>query len=135
MSPLAITLIAIMATMTGVVIILVMAARVAYGMARAGRLPGWVGRVSTRTRTPLRATVMVAAVVLGLAVLAPLGALAQLTSALVLAVFFMVNVALAGLKLRGGAKPAPGFSVPAVVPLCGAVSCLGLLAGALASGG
>jgi hypothetical protein len=47
----------------------------------------------------------------------------------------MVNVALAGLKLRGGAKPAPGFSVPAVVPLCGAVSCLGLLAGALASGG
>jgi len=135
MSPLAITLIAIMATMNGVVIILVMAARVAYGMARAGRLPGWVGRVSTRTRTPLRATVMVAAVVLGLAVLAPLGALAQLTSALVLAVFFMVNVALAGLKLRGGAGPAPGFSVPAVVPLCGAVSCLGLLAGALASGG
>jgi len=135
MSPLAITLIAIMATMNGVVIILVMAARVAYGMARAGRLPGWVGRVSTRTRTPLRATVMVAAVVLGLAVLAPLGALAQLTSALVLAVFFMVNVALAGLKLRGGAGPAPGFSVPAVVPLCGAVSCLGLLAGAVASGG
>ena len=135
MSPLAITLIAIMATMNGVVIILVMAARVAYGMARAGRLPGWVGRVSTRTRTPLRATVIVAAVVLGLAVLAPLGALAQLTSALVLAVFFMVNVALAGLKLRGGAGPAPGFSVPAVVPLCGAVSCLGLLAGALASGG
>ena len=47
--------------------------------------PGWVGRVSTRTRTPLRATVMVTAVVLGLAVLAPLGVLAQLTSALVLA--------------------------------------------------
>lgn len=134
-SPLAITLIAIMATMNGVVIILVMAARVAYGMARAGRLPVWIGRVSARTRTPLRATVLVAAVVLGLAVLAPLGALAQITSALVLAVFFMVNLALVGLKLRGGSAPLPGFSVPVIVPVCGALSCLGLLAGAIASGG
>jgi len=134
-SPLAITLIAIMATMNGVVIILVMAARVAYGMARAGRLPGWIGAVSARTRTPLRATVMVAAVVLVLAVVAPLGALAEVTSALVLAVFFMVNLALVGLKLRGGAGRAPGFAVPALVPVCGALSCLGLLTGALAIGG
>jgi len=70
-----------------------------------------------------------------LAVVAPLGALAEVTSALVLAVFFMVNLALVGLKLRGGAGRAPGFAVPALVPVCGALSCLGLLTGALAIGG
>ena len=129
--PFTINLIAILATMNGVVIILIMAARVAYGMSREGRLPEWLGEVSPKTRTPLRATVLVAAAVLVLALFTPLDVLAETTSAVMLAVFFMVNIALVRLKMTGAPIPVDGFTVPLIVPISGALSCLGLLAGAM----
>lgn len=135
LSPFAINLIAIMATMNGVVIVLIMAARVTYGMAREGRLPAWLGAVSPATRTPLRATVIVAAAVLVLALFTPLDRLAENASAVMLAVFFMVNLALLRLKATGVPGPKGGFSVPLLVPLGGVLTCLGLLVGAFVTGG
>lgn len=135
LSPTAITLIALLATMNGVVIILIMGARVAYGMAREGRLPGWFGVVSSRTRTPLNATAAVAVAVLALALFTPLDLLAETTSGVMLTVFVAVNLSLLRLKLAGVPAPARGFTVPLVVPLAGAVSCIALLAGALVLGG
>ena len=72
LSPLAITLIAIFATLNGVVIQIIMASRVAYGLARRGNLPAFLGRVNKVTRTPLISTVFVTAAVLVLAFFAPL---------------------------------------------------------------
>lgn len=129
--PLAITLIAIMATMNGVVIILIMAARVTYGLAREGRLPDWLGEVSPTTRTPVRATLLVAGAVLALALFTPLELLAETTSAIMLGVFFMINLALLRLKMVGVPGPEHGFHAPAIVPFAGALCCLALLAGAL----
>lgn len=129
--PLAITLIAIVATTNGVVIILIMAARVAYGLAREGRLPAWFGRVSPRTRTPFNATVVVAALVLAMALFAPLGRLAEATSAVMLMIFVMVNLALVRMKLAGPPAPEGAVTVPLIVPVLGVVSCLGLLFGPL----
>ncbi|MFY0691671.1 MAG: amino acid permease [Paracoccaceae bacterium] len=133
--PLGITLIAIMATMNGVVIILIMAARVAYGMSKEARLPAWIGAVSPLTRTPLRATVLVTAAVLFMALYMPLDVLAETTSEVILAVFFMVNLALLRLKIIGTPVPEGGFSVPWVVPLGGMITCFGLLFGAWLVGG
>lgn len=130
---LAITLIAIVATMNGVVIVLIMAARVAYGMANAGRLPKWIGHVSPATRTPLRATVLVAAIVLVLALFIPLGLLAETTSAFLLSVFAVVNLALFRMKLGHVPAPEGAFRVPILVPVLGALSCIGLLFGAIAA--
>lgn len=131
--PLAITLVAVLATTNGVGIVIVMAARVAYGMAREGRLPGWLGKVSPRTRTPVRATVLVAAVVLGMAFAAPLDVLAETTSEVLLAIFFLVNAALVALKLRKVPMAEGVFVVPLVVPVLGALLCVMLLvAGQLA---
>lgn len=132
--PLAITLIAILATINGVVIILIMAARVAYGMAKEDRLPRWIGEVSPKTRTPLRATVLVTVVVLILALFTPLGVLAESTSAVMLAVFFVVNLALVRLKFAKVAAPEGAFLVPIAVPISGALSCVALLAGAFLLG-
>ena len=133
LSPLAITLVAVLATMNGVGIIMVMASRVAYGLARERRLPAWLGAVSERTRTPLRATAVVAVIVLLLALLAPLTTLAETTSGILLAVFVMVNAALAWLKIRGVPAPEGVITVPAAVPVIGALLCLFLmLAGHLA---
>lgn len=128
---LAITLIAVVATMNGVVIVIIMAARVAYGMANAGRLPKWIGHVAPATRTPLRATALVTAVVLGLALFVPLGVLAETTSAFLLAVFSVVNAALLWMKLRHVPAPDGAFRVSVLVPALGTLSCLGLLAGAI----
>jgi amino acid transporter len=78
------------------------------------------------TRTPLPATFIVVAIVIGLAVLLPIGGLARATSAIILIVFTTVNLALFRIKLRKG--PQPAFAVPLWVPVAGAgVSGLALL--------
>lgn len=133
--PLAITLVAIIATMNGVVIILIMAARVAYGMARKGRLPAWLGYVSPRTRTPVRATALVTGAVLCLALFTPLDLLAESSSGVLLAVFCVVNLALVWMKLKRVPAPEDAFNAPFIVPVAGAASCLGLLIGATLAGG
>ena len=133
--PLGITLIAIMATLNGVVIIIIMAARVTYGLAKEDRLPRWLGRVSPTTRTPLTATVLVAGAVLAMALYAPLDVLAETTSQVMLCVFIMVNLSLLRMKLQGRVPPTGALTVPTWVPVCGALSCAGLLLGALLGGG
>ena len=135
LSPLAITLVAIVATMNGVVIILIMAARVAYGMAKEGRLPAWIGVVSPRTRTPLRATIVVACAVLVMAVFMPLDKLAESSSQVLLGVFVMINLALVWFKIKGVPKPADTFTVHIAFPIAGAAFCIALLLGASLVGG
>jgi len=127
--PLVITLIAIIATMNGVVIVLIMAARVAYGMAQEGRLPSWLGAVSPRTQTPLRATVLVTAVVLIMAIFTPLDKLAETSSQVLLAIFVAVNLALVWFKFNGVPPPKDAFTVHIAFPIAGAVLCLALLLG------
>ena len=128
-SPLAITLVAIVATLNGVVIEIVMAARVVYGLGRRGRLPQVLARVNATTQTPLVATFLITAVMLGLALAVPLDYLVETTSQIILAVFALVNVALVVVKIRGDALPDGVFTVPLVMPVIGAVSCLFLLIG------
>ncbi|MGC1505299.1 MAG: APC family permease [Sulfitobacter sp.] len=133
--PLVITLVAIIATMNGVVIILIMAARVTYGMAQEGRMPAWIGVVSPRTKTPLRATLLVAAVVLVLAIFTPLDTLAETSSEVLLGVFVTINLALVWFKVKGVPAPEDAFTVPIVFPICGTVCCVALLLGATLAGG
>ena len=126
-SPTLINLIAIMATVNGVIVQSVMAARVIYGMARQGTLPAALGKVHSATRTPLPATVLAVGLTMLAAVALPLEALADLTTQAMLVVFALVNVALLAMKRRGEKAEAGGFSVPMWVPVAGAVSCVALL--------
>jgi amino acid transporter len=89
-----ISVMAAIAMVTGILVPVVMASRVTYGMARAGLLPGWLGVVEPKRRTPLRATVIVTAIVGALALAAPLLTLAQATGYLTLFVFTLVNLSL-----------------------------------------
>lgn len=117
--------IAVGATLNGILIQMIMASRVAYGLARLGRLPGVMARVSRRTRTPVVATACIIAVVITLALSLPLLRLAEVTSTAALATFVAINAALIRLKLAGG--PAPAVRVPGVVPWLGFMLCLGFL--------
>ncbi len=132
---LAITLIAIIATMNGVVIILIMAARVCYGMAREKRLPTWLGVVSPRSQTPVRATVIIAGLVLVLALFMPLDTLAETSSEVLLAVFATINLALVWFKLRGIPAPEGTFTVHIIFPIAGTLFCIALVVGAALAGG
>ncbi len=128
-SPVVITVIAIAATLNGVIIQIIMASRVLYGLAKQGSAPAIFSRVNQWTRTPLWATAAVSAVVLTLAISAPLEDLAEWTSRIVLIVFVMVNGALFLLKLRRDYAQPGGFSVWIGIPILGFFACIALLAG------
>lgn len=126
--------IATLATLNGVIVQILMAGRVLFGMARDGELPGALAHLSPRTATPIRATAMAAAVSLGLALLLPIVELAELTSAVTLAVFALVCLSLARIRARGDAAPPGTFLVYRWVPVTGALACLLLLGAGLLSG-
>ena len=105
-SPALITAIAIAATINGIIVFMVMGSRVIYGMAAQGLLPAPLARVNPRTRTPLTATGIVVAAVLGLALAFPIEGLAEASSRLTLIIFAFVNAALLKLKIDGVTAPA-----------------------------
>lgn len=125
-SPVAISLIAIVATVNGVIVQMVMASRVVYGLARQGVLPAALGRIGAKTRTPLLATLLVVAATLTSALAVPIDRLADMTTRVMLVIFALVNASLLALKLRGGQAPAR-VEVPWLVPALGAASCAALL--------
>lgn len=127
MSPTAITAIAIVATLNGVIIQIVMASRVLYGLGKQGNLPSVFASINPVTRTPLVATGGVSAVVLILALWFPLSDLAEWTSRIVLVVFTSANAALFMIKRREKTGRDSGFQVPIWVPVGGFLTCLMLL--------
>jgi basic amino acid/polyamine antiporter, APA family len=121
-------IIAILATLNGGLIQVIMASRVLYGLAAQGHLPAVFSSINAVTRTPVLATITVGLASLGLALWFPIEELAASTSLLVLFVFATVNLALIRVKLRGNTK-APRkdiFTVPIWVPAVGAVTAFGL---------
>ena len=113
--------IAMIALVNGALVQMVKASRVLFGMAGQGPVPRVFGRVHSRTRTPLHATVAVTAVAGLLAAALPLAALAETTSAITLSTFALANLALVVIKLRH--EPPEGATVyPLFVPVLGFVS-------------
>lgn len=127
-SPLVITLVAIVATINGVIVFLVMASRVVHGMAAQGLIPAALARVNPVTRTPLLATGLVTLVSLVLATTLPIDWLAETTSRITLAIFALVNASLVLLKRRHEAPPEGSYEAPTVMPYLGAITSAGLLA-------
>lgn len=110
---------AALATINGVLALMVMVSRLMYGMAERGFLPSALAYVWPRTRTPLVAILATAAVVLLLAWLAPIEPLARLSSTVLLLVFATVNAALVRIKARHDPADDSVFRVPAWVPVAG----------------
>ncbi|WP_439121844.1 APC family permease [Marivita sp.] len=120
-------IIAIVATVNGVLIQMIMASRVLYGLADRGHLPRQLGHVSPKTKTPDVATLAVVVAILLLALTFPIDALAERTSQIVLFVFVLVNTALIRIKLRGAASE-KHFHVPLIVPVLGVATSVLLFA-------
>ncbi|ASP32260.1 APC family permease [Labrenzia sp. VG12] len=127
--PLAAT--AAIAMVNGILVQIVMASRVLYGMANEGIAPIWFAGVDPVRQTPARATVFVGSVILGLALLFPLVRLAEATSLITLSVFALVNTALFALARR---SPERKLSRMRWWGLFGALLCLTLVGFQLLTG-
>ena len=120
--------IAILSTLNGVVVHMIMIARVLYGMARQGLMPRRFGTVSTLTGTPLVTTGIGVAAILALALTLSLGGLADLAARGTLVIFAIINAALIRIKTRETAPPEKVFVCPLWVPYAGFISTMALLA-------
>ncbi|MGY1822536.1 APC family permease [Geodermatophilus sp. SYSU D00079] len=117
--------IALVAVANGALLTMIMASRMAFGMADQGLLPRGLGRVLPHRRTPWVAIVVTTAVAMVLTATGTLAALANTVVLLLLLVFLSTNTAV--LVLRRDRVDAPHFRAPVVVPVLAIGSCLLLL--------
>jgi APA family basic amino acid/polyamine antiporter len=122
--------IAAVAGLTSVILVdLITMTRIGFSMGRDGLLPPQVATVSPRTGTPVRMTLIFAALVLVMATFIPLGTLANLVSIGTLFAFLLVSIAVPVLRRTRPELRRP-FRVPfsPVVPALSALACLYLMA-------
>lgn len=117
-----VSVIAVVAMTNGILVQIVMASRVLFGMAREGLAPSFLADVDADRHTPVRATAMVVAAIVALALFFPLVGLARATSLVTLGVFTLVDLSLFAI---GTHEPELGV---------GRWRWLGLLGAALATG-
>ncbi|MDA8963069.1 amino acid permease [Pseudomonadales bacterium] len=116
-------IISLIAIINGVLVQVIMGSRILYGMASQQLISKLFARVSAKTQTPTIATVAIALTVWVLALGFPLVTLAKATSFIIITVFALVNLSL--LVIRYREKPYRLFEL--LLPLTGALLCLGLL--------
>ncbi len=114
-----ITIIGMLSGVNGALVQIVMASRVAYGMAQKHQAPSTFGNVSSRTQTPLEATFAATVVVLVLALWFPIVTLAKVTSTILLVVYAFVNLSLICIKCREGSQSHEGPNYPIWLPIVG----------------
>jgi amino acid transporter len=117
---------ALVAVANGVLIQLLMLARLVYGMARRGLLPRGLAVLSSR-RVPVRATLVAGVLVLVSTVALPFHALLRLSTTLTLLAFGLVSLALVWLQRRVP-RPDLAFRVPRWVPVAATLGNIGLIA-------
>ena len=117
--------IALVAVANGALLTMIMASRLAFGMAEHGLLPGVVARVLPERRTPWVAIVSTTVVAMLLTLVGDLSTLAETVVLLLLFVFISTNVAV--LVLRRDPVQHEHFRVWSAVPVLGVASCVLLL--------
>lgn len=116
--------VSVIAVADGALIQIIKSARILFGMSRQGLIGKHFADLHPERRTPIFATVVVAATILLIALTFPLLMLAQITSFITLLVFGAINLAQWRLKTRPDTKPAEGINIPLWIPICGFFVCL-----------
>lgn len=119
------SLIALIAVANGALLTMIMASRLAYGMAEQGLLPDGLGRVLPRRKTPWVAILATTIVAMLLTLVGDLATLAETVVLLLLFVFLSANVSV--LVLRRDRVEHDHFRVWTFVPVLGIASCILLL--------
>jgi APA family basic amino acid/polyamine antiporter len=126
---LVISLGAVFATTSVLIVFQLGQPRIFFSMARDGLLPGWAAKVHPRYRTPHVTTWITGVVVAVFAAIANINEVVELTNIGTLFAFVLVCVGVIILRHRDPARPRP-FRVPFgpwLVPLLGVASCVFLM--------
>lgn len=112
------SIIAIFAVSNTTLLNYITASRLLYGMSKTNLLPKFLQRVHSKFHTPYIAILVIFPLVLGLGLVGTLGELASSTSAIVLVVFSLSNIALVKIKLAegNGKVGAKIFRIPLLIP-------------------
>lgn len=124
--------IALFAVINGVLIQIIMASRIFYGMSSQGWLPNFLSIVHPKTKTPINATIFAGLLVFFLATVFPIITLAQSTSFLIFIIFTLINVSLISIKLKNP-HPQGIKTYPMIIPLIAIILNLTLLGFQIAS--
>lgn len=124
-SPRIFAFIALIAVANGALLTMIMASRLAYGMACQGLLPQPLAKVLPKRRTPWVAIIVTTLVSIALTLTGTLATLAETVVLLLLFVFLSTNLAV--LVLRRDTGAGEHFRVPSWVPVLAIASCLVLL--------
>jgi APA family basic amino acid/polyamine antiporter len=119
--------VAVAATLNGVLVNMIIIARVLYGLADRGQLPAVLAIVDEKSRAPVMATLAGVGAILVLSLSVPLAGLADIASTGTLLVFVIINVALIAIKRRESVPPPNIFVCPVWVPYAGALASAALL--------
>lgn len=119
------SLIALVAVANGALLTMIMASRLAFGMAEDGLLPPALGRVLPNRRTPWVAIIVTTVIAMLLTLIGDLATLAETVVLLLLFVFLSTNIAV--LVLRRDTVEHEHFRVWSAVPVLGALSCVLLM--------
>ena len=116
--PILITFISLFAIVNGIMVQIIMASRILYGLSKRGWLPDSLCYVSPKTRTPVIATVLIGLIILILALTFSLVRLAEITSFVILTVFALMNLGLIVIKVKDP-KPKKATTFPIFIPILG----------------
>jgi APA family basic amino acid/polyamine antiporter len=122
------SVIALFATANTVLLLLLAASRISYGMARSGTLPGLLTRVHRTRHTPYVAIMAVSLASLLFLFLGDIGFVANVSNFTLFVTFIMVNGSVIILRLRNPGKTRP-FTIPGAIgkvpvfPVLGILSC------------
>ncbi len=116
------SLLGVVSLLTGVngaLVQIIMASRVIYGLSTKDQAPAFLGKINSKTQTPLLATAIITLIVLVLAIFFPLQTLAESTSFIILIIFAIVNLSLWLIKGREDRDTKQKISFPRWVSLFG----------------
>lgn len=125
-SPLLFGIIALISITNGILIQIIMASRLIYGMARYRSAPHFFYTLHKKTQTPLYAIMVIVVAIFILALWLPIDTLARTTSTIMLVVFSLVNLSLIIIKLKKYKSKIP-ISFPIIFPFIGLFLTLTLL--------
>ena len=122
LNPWLISVVSLFAVVNGALVQIIMASRVCYGLAKRNWLPDFIGRVGSKTQTPVNATAVLTALTIAAALWFPIETLAAMTTTLLLFIFTLVNIAL--VKIKRQAEPVENvFQVSILLPVVGSILC------------
>lgn len=122
--PVLISFIGLFAVINGALIQIIMASRIVYGLSNKGLIPKYFDEVSQKTKTPIKATILVGLITIVFALFFDIVTLAGFTSILILIIFTFVNISLIRIKLdkeKFVQKKKGMINIPIWVPFCGVI--------------